>query len=163
MTQSEHAQAAVDLLLESLNTFTQGHGLDVRLESDIDLPSVYVNFVGEDEDYFYKNYGESLRDLSFLMMTLVEKQFPEVELEIKVDSGGYLAAKEAELRGMAESAAARARDTQNQVLLNPLNPYERRLVHMALQKHEDIETESLGEGHLKRIAVRVIAGEPTEA
>lgn len=163
MTQSEHAQAAVDLLLESLETFTKGHGLDVRLESDIDLPSVYVNFVGEDEDYFFKNYGESLRDLSFLMMTLVEKRFPDVELEIKVDSGGYLAAKEAELRGMAESAAARARDTQNQVLLNPLNPYERRLVHMALQKHEDIETESLGEGHLKRIAVRAIAGEPSEA
>ncbi|CAM2007515.1 Jag family protein [Acanthopleuribacter pedis] len=163
MTQTEQAQPAVDLLLESLDTFTRGHGLDVTLESDIEFPSVYVNFVGEDENFFQKNHGEALRDLSFLMMTLVEKHFPDLELEIKVDSGGFIAAKEAELRGMAESAAARARDTGNQVLLNPLNPYERRLVHMALQDYEDVETESLGEGHLKRIAVRVVEGEPSEA
>ena len=154
MTLQEHLSAEAQCVIDNLQLFTDSHGLEVSMETSVDLPSIYVNFVGEDEDFFQKNHGESLRDLSFLMHTLVEKKFPESELDIKVDSGGFLLSKEKELQGMAESAAARARDTQNQVLLNPLNPYERRLVHLALQDYEDIETESLGEGHLKRIAVR---------
>ena len=157
MTESiQMASAEVELLESTLRGLLEQLELTVELETEISENAVYFNIVGDDQEYFQHNRGELLRDMTYLLHTLHRKAFPESENDVKVDAGNLVRDKERELCDMAMSAAQRAMDTGKEVLMAPLNPYERRIVHMALQTHDQLETESMGEGHLKRIAIRQV-------
>jgi spoIIIJ-associated protein len=77
-----------------------------------------------------------------------------------VDSGGYRKAREEEIAEIARRTAEKARSRGEECVLSPLNPYERRLVHLALKEFPGVETRSLGDGFLKRVAI-IPAGDPT--
>jgi spoIIIJ-associated protein len=78
----------------------------------------------------------------------------------RLDMGGLRAAREEALRARAREAAARVLSTGEPELLEPLNPAERRIVHLALLELGGVATESLGSGFLKRVQISRVPGTP---
>jgi spoIIIJ-associated protein len=74
-------------------------------------------------------------------------------MRVVVDSQNYRSRRERSLVRMAEAAAEEVRRTRHSRLLEAMNPFERRLVHTALSKLQDIQTESEGEGMYKRVRI----------
>ena len=70
-----------------------------------------------------------------------------------IDIGNYRSRKEKRLQSIAFEAANKVRKTKRAVLLEPMNPFERRIVHMSLKKERFIETISEGDSTIKRIRV----------
>ena len=97
--------------------------------------------------------GETLRSIEYLLGQIVKHRDPEAP-RVLVDVGGYKEARRQSLEELAHEVAARVQETGAEQELKPMNPAERRIVHMALREQTGIETESRGEGHHRRIVVK---------
>lgn len=96
--------------------------------------------------------GKTLESLQFLVNLMVEKFLKEPP-KILLDIEKYRSRREDQITSMAVKSADQVVKSGRSKLLNPLNPYERRLVHVALQEREDVTTESQGNGVYKRVRI----------
>lgn len=96
--------------------------------------------------------GETLRALEYLINQIVKAHDADAP-RVLVDIAGYKEARKASLEEMARDAAERVKAAGAEEELKPMNPADRRIVHMALRDIEGITTESRGEGHDRRIVV----------
>jgi spoIIIJ-associated protein len=104
--------------------------------------------------------AERLAGLGFELLAEIELLLPRAvqslcgrHVRCRLDAAGLREAREAELRARAREAAERALASGQPELLEPLNPAERRLVHLELADRPGLETESLGSGFLKKIRI----------
>ena len=96
--------------------------------------------------------GKTLESLQFLVNLMVEKFLKEPP-KILLDIEQYRSRRENQITSMAIKSAEQVVKSGKSKLLNPLNPYERRLVHVALQERDDVTTESQGNGVYKRVRI----------
>ncbi len=96
--------------------------------------------------------GKTLEAFQFLA-NLAASRFGADSMRVIIDTQDYRARREHALERMANQAADRVRRNRDSTLMEPLNPFERRIVHTALAKRGDVETISEGEGLYKRIRV----------
>ena len=133
---------------------------DVTLTSEVqDGNRLYFNIEGEDNEFFMGHRGDVLRNLTFLLHSYHAHHFPKSELEIKCDASHMLRDKEEEVRDLAIKAADGLEKPGDVATLDPLNAYERRIVHLALQERENLKTESIGDGHFKKVLIRFVGGD----
>ena len=99
--------------------------------------------------------GRGLDALQYLSNRVLTRRFPR-HLPVHLDSDGYKARRADKLRERAEDAADQAVRKRTQVVLGPLTPAARREIHLALADDPDVETESDGEGFLKRVVIRPV-------
>jgi spoIIIJ-associated protein len=86
---------------------------------------------------------------------MIRQRIPSVAgLRIVVDSDGYMFRHEQDLRRLAGRAMQRVRRERRRVTLPPLNPYDRRIIHMEVSRNEDLDSISEGEGFFKKIIVQ---------
>jgi spoIIIJ-associated protein len=97
--------------------------------------------------------GETLRAIEYLINQIVKRQDPEAP-RILVDVAGYKQARRQSLQEMAAEIAARVKETGAEEELKPMNPAERRIIHMALREIDGVETESRGTDRERRIVVK---------
>ncbi len=158
MTTHLVSQEEQTLIEEKVKDLLRALQLDVNLDSRIEDGRLYFNISGSEARFFLAGgKDEILKALSFLLVTWHQMQYPESDLDIRVDANHTLFEREKEVRAMANQAIDSLHNPGDEAILEPLNPYERRLVHMALQDDLRLETESLGEGHHKRICIRMKA------
>lgn len=96
--------------------------------------------------------GETLRSLQFLLNTIVQRtsgRWPQ----LVVDVGNYRQRRQESLEGLARRVAEQVRATGRPVPLEPMQAYDRRIIHMALRDDATVRTESTGEGEARRITV----------
>lgn len=79
----------------------------------------------------------------------LESESPRVVVDVEGDPG----TRESFLEGLAQRVARRARDTGRAVALDPMNPRDRRIIHLALRDEEDVATMSVGEGRYRQVVV----------
>lgn len=96
--------------------------------------------------------GETLRALEYLINQIVKAHDGDAP-RVLVDVAGYKEARKTSLEELAREVAARVKDSGAEEELKPMNPADRRIVHMALRDIEGITTESRGDGHDRRIVV----------
>lgn len=96
--------------------------------------------------------GRNLEALQFLVNVIINKN-REKSKKILLDIEGYRSKKEEAIKRLALRTASIVRKTRKAKLLDPMNPFERRLVHITLQNFSDIETKSEGEGIYKKVKV----------
>lgn len=101
--------------------------------------------------------GETLASLQFVVNMIVSKQAGRRE-RVVVDAQNYRERREANLQQMAQRVANQVRQSGAPVMLEAMPPNERRIIHMALAEHEDIATESTGEGEQRRVVVSLRKG-----
>lgn len=107
---------------------------------------------GEDLTLLIGRRGETLASLQLIVALIVSKQTGERE-RIVVDAEGYRDRREENLRSLARRVAQQVRQSQRAVVLEPMPPNERRIIHMELAEDEDLSTESSGEGEQRRIVI----------
>lgn len=144
-------QALTDRLLRGL-------GLEVEVTAVDASATIEVEVEGPDSDLLLDRRGEALNALQYLLNRIVYRGHKGKK--IHVDSGGYRKVREEEIAEIARRTAEKAKARGEECVLSPLNPYERRLVHLALKEFPGVETRSLGDGFLKRVAI-IPAEDPT--
>lgn len=115
---------------------------------------IYMNISTEDSGVLIGKKGATLEALQFLISLIVSKNFNDGnERHIILDVDGYRERREETLKHMARQAAQQAKKTRRAVILEPMSPYERRIIHVELQKDQDVETKSDGEPPYRRVKV----------
>ncbi|MFQ5743057.1 MAG: protein jag [Acidobacteriota bacterium] len=122
----------------------------VALQLEADAYSVLVN--GQDKDLLLEGQGRALSALELILNHAFRHRLPEGK-KIRVDAGDFRSRREEELRDLAFQVAHSAKQSGSTQETQPLNPYERRLVHLALADDAEVTTRSRGSGFLKNVQV----------
>lgn len=130
--------------------------LELKLETEVSDKRLFLNVVGSDAEHLLIHKGEVLKGITLLLKIYQEKHFPDSEIEIKMDANRFLLEKESELRKMAEEASESLKGSGDEITLEPLNSYDRRIVHLELQNKSHLQTRSVGMGHMKSIVIRYV-------
>lgn len=114
--------------------------------------SLYIHMVGDTLGILIGRRGETLDALQYLTSLQVNKG-REGYIRVTLDTENYRAKREDSLRRLAQRMANRAQKTGRKVVLEPMNPYERRVLHTALQNHPAVTTHSEGEEPNRRVVI----------
>lgn len=145
----EREIAAIEQALEVISRL-----LGMHLESSIERTEegFEIELSGEDSDLLVEDGGRALGAIEHLLPRMV-RGFLGHGFPCRVDCDGFRAAHERELRQLAEEVAEGVRRELRDQILEPMNPADRRLVHLALADDPTVETESEGQGFLKRVRI----------
>jgi spoIIIJ-associated protein len=130
--------------------------MGVQLTTTIEdsIEATRINLVGEDGGVFVRRGGEGLQALQHLVATAFRRQLGD-ETRVVVDCNGFRRDKDAEIREMARFMAEKAKTTGAPQELGPLNPYERRIVHLAIAEDPTVTSESIGDAFMKTVIIAV--------
>lgn len=145
---TEVCEKAKDLLQKVF----EGAGFDLRVTSMSREDGCLLDIKGEDTGFLRSDGGELLDALELLLNQSFTRELDK-NSRITCDVESFRATREAELRAMANHAADRVRTTQTPFTFGPMNPQERRVIHLALAEDELLQTESIGEGHERRLKI----------
>ncbi len=120
--------------------------------SDDDPPTIFIDVLGQDLGFLIGRRGDHLAQLQYMVNLLANKKIGEWTRVI-VDVEGYRARREEALVGLAERVARQVSRTRRPIMLEPMPPNERRIVHLSLKANPEVTTESTGEGGTRRITV----------
>ena len=135
-----------------LNAILDSAGLELRASIDTKESGCVLNIEGSDSSLLLSEGGELLEALQHILNQAFGRSLPKDE-RIVCDVENFRATREAELRAMARHAAERVRSTGIPFTFGPMNPNERRVIHLSLAAEEDLHTESVGEGTARRLKV----------
>jgi spoIIIJ-associated protein len=127
-----------------------GVNLTVAVEEGAD--GTRINLQGEEGGVLIRRGGEGLQALQHLVATAFRRQLGD-DTRIVVDCNGYRRDKDAELKQMAVFLAEKARTMGAPQELGPLNPYERRIVHMVIADDPTVTSESIGDAFMKTVII----------
>ena len=145
----EEAFAAVEATLTELLS-AAGFLVETRRRPGEEM---LFELIGDDTGPLLANRGEGLNGLEVLTGRLASKRLGR-PVYPRLDAEGFRAHQRESLEELALRSANEAKRTKSPQLLPPLSPGERRLVHIALAADPEVETDSEGDGFLKRVAVR---------
>jgi spoIIIJ-associated protein len=129
-------------------------GLKLQVEQE-DLPDgIRVNLTGDDGHVLVRRQGEALAALQHLVSAVFRNDVAE-KRRLVVDCLNFRKGKDAELRQMALFLAEKARSSGLAQEIGPLNPYERRIVHLAVAEVESVTSESIGDAFEKTVIISV--------
>jgi len=143
---------SVTPIIDFLNTFNEALGIRSAIEVEHADEGPRLNLTGEEAELLARHRGEPLKALQHVVDMAFGREFGD-EKRIFVDALGYRKGKDIELRQMAKYLAGKAKDTGAEQELGPLNPYERRLVHMAAAEVPGVKTESIGDAFTKIVTI----------
>jgi spoIIIJ-associated protein len=127
-----------------------GVALTVNVEETTE--GTRINLEGEDGGVLVRRGGEGLQALQHIVATAFRKQLGD-DHRIVIDCNGFRKDKDAELRQMARFIAEKARSSGMPQEMGPLNPYERRIVHLAIAEDPTVTSESIGDAFLKTVII----------
>ena len=127
-----------------------GLALTTRIEETPE--ATRINLEGEDGGVLIRRGGEGLQALQHSVATTFRRQLGD-DNRIVIDCNGFRKDKDAELRQMARFNAERARTMGAPQEMGPLNPYERRIVHLAIAEDPTVTSESIGDAFMKTVII----------
>ena len=107
---------------------------------------------GEDMGILIGKRGQTLDSLQYLVSMVVNKESEEY-IRVKVDTENYRERRKLTLENLAKNIAYKVKRTKRTVSLEPMNPYERRIIHSALQNDKYVTTHSEGEEPYRKVVV----------
>ena len=114
--------------------------------------TVEVEITGNDMGVLIGKRGQTLDSLQYLTSLVVNKD-SDVYLKVKLDTENYRERRKETLENLAKNIAVKVKRTRKPVTLEPMNPYERRIIHSALQNDKFVETHSEGEEPFRKVVV----------
>ena len=113
-----------------------------------------VDFEGEDMGILIGKRGQTLDSLQYLTSLVVNKG-KSAYIRVKLDTEDYRRRRKETLENLARGIAYKVKKTRKPVVLEPMNPYERRIIHSALQGNKFVETVSEGEEPYRHVVVKL--------
>lgn len=120
--------------------------------SDEEPPTIFIDVLGHDLGFLIGRRGDHLAQLQYMVNLLSNKRIGDWTRVI-IDVEGYRARREEALVGLAERVARQVARSNRSIMLEPMPPNERRIVHLTLRGNPEVTTESTGEGGNRRITV----------
>ncbi|MBW1805181.1 MAG: protein jag [Deltaproteobacteria bacterium] len=126
--------------------------VDVTLTAEQSDGKIALNIDGDSSGILIGRKGKTLDALQYLVNRIVNKRF-EKKTRIVVDSENYRQRRVESLTELALKMGDKAKKNRKSVTTNPLNPHDRRIVHMTLKDDKELDTRSRGEGLLKKVVI----------
>lgn len=149
-TVTEEAKNAVEAFLKDT---LKAMNMEVELTSVIEEDgSLSVNMEGENMGILIGKRGQTLDSLQYLANRVANK-YQDGYVRVKLDTENYRARREETLKNLAKNIAHKVKRNRRAVSLEPMNPYERRIIHSALQNDPYVTTHSEGEEPFRKVVV----------
>ena len=147
-----------ETLTTQITTFVQNvvDAMGVALTAAVEETpeATRINLEGEDGGVLIRRGGEGLQALQHIVATAFRKQLGD-DHRIVIDCNGFRRDKDKELRTMALFMADKARSSGTPQEMGPLNPYERRIVHLTIAEDPNVSSESIGDAFMKTVIISV--------
>ena len=142
---------------EAVSTFLKdtlkAMGMEVEIALDIDEDgSLSINMSGPNMGILIGKRGQTLDSLQYLANRVANKH-QSGYVRVKLDTENYRARREETLKHLAKNIAHKVKRNRRPVALEPMNPYERRIIHSALQNDPNVTTHSEGEEPYRKVVV----------
>ena len=137
---------------EFLNKIRKEMGLDINIKVAANEDSVFVDIDGPDSGTIIGKRGQTLDSLQYLT-SLVVNRSGEGYIRVKLDTENYRERRRETLESLAKNIAYKVKRTKKSVSLEPMNPYERRIIHSVLQSDNFVMTRSEGEEPYRHVVV----------
>ena len=149
---SKAAEAYIKSILEGMGV------QDASISSSEDDESVYVQLdCGNDYGYVIGRRGETLDAIQYLTRLVINKGKDNYK-RVSINAGNYREKREETLRELAKKNAARVKKYGRNVCLDPMNPYERRIIHTTIQEIEGVDSHSIGSESDRRVVITLAEG-----
>ena len=126
--------------------------VEIQMEYNAENGSLEVDFAGEDMGILIGKRGQTLDSLQYLTSLVVNKEQKDY-VRVKLDTENYRKRRKETLENLARNIAYKVKKTRRPVSLEPMNPYERRIIHSALQGNKFVETYSEGSEPYRHVVV----------
>ncbi|MDO5381550.1 MAG: RNA-binding cell elongation regulator Jag/EloR [Eubacteriales bacterium] len=126
--------------------------VEIKIDFDSDEECVNVDLAGENMGVLIGKRGQTLDSIQYLT-SLVLNKGKEKYVRIKVDTENYRERRKETLESLAKNIAYKVKRSRRSVSLEPMNPYERRIIHSALQGDKFVSTRSEGEEPFRHVVV----------
>ena len=135
--------------------------MGVKAEAEINFDEeekvMNINLTGDDMGMLIGKRGQTLDSLQYLV-SLVANKDSDTYIKVKLDTENYRERRKETLENLAQNIASKVRRTRHSVALEPMNPYERRIIHSVLQNNKFVETHSEGEEPYRKVIVSLKKG-----
>lgn len=137
-----------------LNDVFQAMNMEVAIDIKYneEEKSMDIELSGNEMGVLIGKRGQTLDSLQYLVSLVVNKESEEY-IHVKVDTENYRQRRKETLENLAKNIAYKVKRTKRSVSLEPMNPYERRIIHSALQNDKYVTTHSEGEEPFRRVVV----------
>ncbi len=147
--ENNKVKAAVDYLKEVITLMGVS---DVTFSAVQKGEATIIRLDGEKLGALIGRRGETMESLSYLA-SLVANRLEGEYIKLGLDVAGYRDKRESDLTALAQRIGAKVRKTGRSFAMEPMNPYERRIIHSAIGKMEGVRSESKGEGRDRRVVI----------
>lgn len=141
-----------DIVIEFLGKVFDAMELTVKIDVQVNEDNVSINLIGDDMGILIGKRGQTLDSLQYLVSLVVNK-YSDNYMRVKVDTENYRERRKATLENLAKNIAFKVKRTKRAVSLEPMNPFERRIIHSALQNDKYVTTKSEGEEPYRHVVV----------
>lgn len=149
------AEVAVDFIRKVLGEL--GFNAEISANVEEEEGNIYINVEGDDMGTLIGKRGQTLDALQYLTSLVVNRVCNQY-YKIKLDTENYRERRKETLENLARNIANKVKKTRRNVALEPMNPYERRIIHSALQNDKYVETHSEGEEPYRKVIVSMKKG-----
>ena len=125
---------------------------EISMSYDEENKEVNIDIEGENMSIVIGKRGQTLDSIQYLV-SLVMNKHSEEYIRVKVDTENYRERRKETLENLAKNISYKVKSTQRPVSLEPMNPYERRIIHSALQNDKYVYTKSEGEEPYRHVVV----------
>lgn len=144
----EKAKSFIETILDSMDIKAE---ITIKEENDI----VKIDLSGEKMGLIIGYRGETLDSIQYLLSLIVNKVHELPHKKVILDTENYRHKREETLKGVAFKTAKKVESTGKTFKLEPMNPYERRIIHSALQDNSFVSTYSEGEEPFRRVVIEL--------
>jgi len=143
-------EKAVDFLTSVFDSMGISVKIDARLNEE--EKELEIDLSGEEMGILIGKRGQTLDSLQYLVSLVVNKETDDY-LRVKLDTENYRERRKETLETLAKNIAYKVKRTRRSVSLEPMNPYERRIIHSALQNDKYVFTRSEGEEPFRHVVI----------
>ena len=147
VTMKASAQQFLNSVFKAMNLT-----VDINMEYNHGNGCLDIDFSGDDMGILIGKRGQTLDSLQYLTSLVVNKEQKEY-VRVKLDTENYRKRRKETLENLAKNIAYKVRKTRKAVSLEPMNPYERRIIHSALQGNKWVETYSEGKEPYRHVVI----------
>lgn len=149
---AEDVEVAKEKTINFLKEYFEKMGVELNIESKYEDKILKINVTGEKAGIVIGYRGETLEALQLLVSTLVNRK-KENYVKILIDVEGYRNKRVKSLEELASKVAHTVVSKRRSITLEPMVPFERRVIHTALQNHPKVKTESIGEEPYRKVVI----------
>lgn len=153
--QAKKRETLEDRAVEFLTQIFDAMNMTVQidLEFKAEEKELCINLSGGDMGILIGKRGQTLDSLQYLVSLMVNKTNPGDYIRVKLDTENYRERRKETLETLAKNIAYKVKRTKRSVSLEPMNPYERRIIHAALQNDRYVVTRSDGEEPFRHVII----------